>query len=120
MLNIFKPNIYKKKNPRTPYIRQLVLYSFMLILSVIAKLWIVVLIFAALIAFAAFMLYRNWEKESYSLADYIHRYDSDFPFENPKTLQKKHEDEREKAYYKRLEEIENEFDYDYGDEDDDL
>ena len=69
------PNIYKKKNPRTQYVRQLILYSVMLILCIIAKLWPVMFIFAALIGFSGFMLYRNKDKESYSLADYISKYD---------------------------------------------
>lgn len=115
------PNIYKKKNPRAPYIRQIIIYSVMLILCIIAKLWAFLLIFVALIAFSAFMLYRNKDKESYSIADYINKYDSSFPTEDPKAKKrsekKQYEDEREKAYLQRLEEIEEEFDYDYGDED---
>ncbi|MBP3796147.1 MAG: hypothetical protein J6I46_00025 [Ruminococcus sp.] len=117
------PNIYKKKNPRTQYVRQLILYSVMLILCIIAKLWPVMFIFAALIGFSGFMLYRNKDKESYSLADYISKYDKDFPTEDPKAKDKKmnkqYDDERTHAYLRRLEEIEEEFDYDYGDEDED-
>ena len=58
-----------------------------------------------------------------SLADYISKYDKDFPTEDPKAKDKKmnkqYDDERTQAYLRRLEEIEEEFDYDYGDEDED-
>ena len=118
------PNIYKKKSPKAPYIKQIILYSVMLILCLIVKMWRIIPVFIALIAFAAFMLYRNRDKDAHSLAEYIHGYDNDFPTENPKEMEKQQQmdaaSKRERDYQERLAEIERDFDdFDYGEDDDD-
>ena len=82
----FKPNIYKKKNPRKLFIKQIILYSISLIISLLIRQWLLVLVFLALIAFSGFMLYRKSDAGSYSLADYILQARS--RRENPPTARK--------------------------------
>lgn len=116
--------LYKKKNPRAPFIKQIVLYSIFAIISFVAGQWKIGLVFLALIAFAAFMLRRKWNDGSYSLADYIHGYDSDFPTESPEpTTRKEARDLKEKKrqeYEEYIAKVESDFDdFDYGDDEDD-
>ena len=116
-----KPNIYKKKNPRKPFIKQIILYSILMILSLVVGQWKIALVFAGLIAFAGYMLHRKKDAGSYSLADYIHSYDSSFPAENPegntKKEKKKIADKRKQDYEDYIAKVEEEYDsYDYGDD----
>lgn len=116
-----KPNIYKKKNPRKPFIKQIILYSISLIISLLIRQWLLVLVFLALIAFSGFMLYRKRDAGSYSLADYIHSYDESFPTEDPEGSTKKEKkelaDKRKQEYEDHIAKIEAEYDsYDYGED----
>lgn len=115
------PNIYKKKNPRAPYIKQIILYSIMLVFAIVTEMWLAVVIFLVLIGFAGFMLYKKWDKESHSLADYIHSYDSDFPTESQKQRERREarsiEELRQQEYANFLAQVEEDFE-DFDDEDD--
>lgn len=116
-----KPDMYKKKNPRKPFIKQIILYSIFLILSLVVKQWVVALVFAGLIAFSGYMLYRKRDAGTYSLADYIHAYDEEFPTENPEGNTKKEkrqaEDKRRQEFEDYIAKVEEEYDsFDYGDD----
>ena len=116
--------IYKKKNPRAPFIKQIILYTLLMIVSFVVGQWKVGLVFIALIVFAAFMLRRKWNDGSYSLADYIHGYDNDFPTESPEPLTKKEakdlKEKRRQEYDDYVAKVESDFDdFDYGDDEDD-
>lgn len=116
-----KRNVYKKKNPRTPFIKQIILYSILAILSFVIGVWQFALVFLALTAFAGFMLYRKRDAGSYSLADYIHSYDNEFPTENPDAKDSKEtKDKRKQEYENFIAEVEAEYDeFDYGDDEED-
>lgn len=116
-----KPNVYKKKNPRKPFIKQIIFYSIFMIISLVVKQWLVAFVFAVLIAFSAFMLYKKRDAGSYSLADYIHSYDESFPTEDPEGSTRKERreiaDKRKQEYENYVAKVEAEYDsYDYGED----
>lgn len=114
-----KSKVYKKKNPRAPFIKQIILYSIMLILCIALKQWKIALVFIGLIAFSAFMLYKKRDAQAHSLAEYIHSYDDEFPVENPNAKETKREEKskRKQEYEDYIARVEEEYDnFDYGDE----
>lgn len=113
------PNIYKKKNPRTKYIKQIVLYGICLLVCIVIRQWTLVPVFALLILFAVRMLVKYRDAEAHSLADYIHQYDNSFPTESPKEQEKEKASRRKQEYEDFIGQVLEEAEFDYREDDDD-
>lgn len=87
--------IYKKKSPMAKWLKNVIIYGVIMLLCFLIGAWKIALLFLGLVVFSGYQLYRHWGEEGYSLADYIHGYDDEFPTENP---DKKEKDERQKKY----------------------
>lgn len=111
--------LYKKKSPFLKNLKNAILYGVLMLACFLLGAWAIGVIFLILTGFSAYQTFKHWGEEGYSLADYIHSYDDEFPVEDPTKKEKSERDKKYNDFIAKVEEDLGDFDIEEDEDDED-